>query len=120
MVADLVSVSLDTGNHLWVAESPVTNKEEGGLGIMSLEYLKHFRREGGVRTIIKGKANQATIGPHSINNVWRESLEQTDDSERLYPKRQQTYPEKNHTYQEHHLRCSHSLPRLRSSGAGPM
>jgi hypothetical protein len=80
-----------------VTEGPLANKEEGGLGIMSLEYLKHLRREGGVRAIIKGKANQATIGPNSIDNVRRDSLEQTEGSERLYPKRQQTYPEKSHT-----------------------
>lgn len=48
--------------------------------------------------IIKGKANQATISPNSIDNIRRDSLEQTEDSERLYPKSQQNYPEKSYSY----------------------
>jgi hypothetical protein len=115
VVADLVSASLDTGNHLWVAESPLADQEEGGLGVMLLEDLKHFRREGGVRAIIEGKGNPGTIGPNSIENVGRQSLQHTEDSKRLYPKRQQAYPEESHTYQEHHLPCVHCLTPLCSS-----
>jgi hypothetical protein len=77
-----------------VAESSVADKEERGLGIMSLEDIKHFRREDGVRPIIKGKANQGTIGPNPIDNIGGDSLEHTQDSERLHPKRQQTHDER--------------------------
>jgi hypothetical protein len=92
MVTDFVSACLNTGNYLWVAESSVADKEECGLGMMALEDIKHLWREGGVRAIIKRKANQWTSGPKPIDNVGRHSLEHTQDIERVYPKRHTDLP----------------------------
>ncbi len=68
-----------------------------------------------MRAIIKGKANQVAISPNSIDNIRRDSLEQTEDSERLYP-REQNYPEKSYSYQEHDLRWQPLSTFLRASG----
>jgi len=92
MVTDVVSACLNTGNYLWVAESSVADKEEGGMGIVLLEDIKHFRREDGVWAIIKRKANQGTIGPNPIDNIGRDSLKHIQNSERLHPKRQSDLP----------------------------
>jgi len=92
MVTDFVSACLNTGNYLWVAESLVADKEEGGMGIVLLEDIKHFRREDGVWAIIKRKANQGTIGPNPIDNVGRDSLKHIQNSERVYPKRHTDLP----------------------------
>jgi len=92
MVTDFVSACLNTGNYLWVAESSVADKEEGGMGIVLLEDIKHFRREDGVWAIIKRKANQGTIGPNPIDNIGRDSLKHIQNSERLHPKRQSDLP----------------------------
>jgi len=92
MVTDFVSACLNTGNYVWVAESSVADKEEGGMGIVLLEDIKHFRREDGVWAIIKRKANQGTIGPNPIDNIGRDSLKHIQNSERLHPKRQSDLP----------------------------
>ena len=108
MVTDFVSARLNTGNYLRVAESSVADKEEGGMGIVLLEDIKHLWREDGVWAIIKRKANQGTSGPNPIDNVGRHSLEHTQDIERVYPKR--------HTDLRKESSCSVNIPDVQRRG----
>ena len=94
MVTDFVSACLNSGNYLWVPQSTLADEKEGGVGIVLLEDIKHLWSERGVRAIINRKANQWTSGPKPIDNVGRDSLEHTQDIERLYPKRHTGTPER--------------------------
>jgi hypothetical protein len=85
VIADFVSSSFDSGNQLRVAEGPLANQEESCLGVVPLENLEHLGREGRVWAIIEGKSNQGKIGPNSIGDSGRESIEHTQGSEGLYP-----------------------------------
>ena len=96
VVADLVSGSFDTGSHLRMAERPLANQEEGGLGVVTLENLENLGRERGVWAIIEGKGHQGVIDPNPISDVGREPLEYAQDTERLYPEHQEPHPEESH------------------------
>jgi hypothetical protein len=104
VIADLVSSSLDTGNHFRVAEGPLANQEEGCLGVVPLENLEDLGREGRVRAIIEGKGNQRKIGPNSIGDVRSESIEHTQGSEGLYPEHQEPNTQESNGRQEY---CHH-------------
>jgi hypothetical protein len=108
MVTDFVSACLNTGHYLWVAESSVADKEEGGMGIVLLEDIKHFRREDGVWAIIKRKANQGTIGTNPIDNIGRHSLEHTQDIEGFIQNATQTYRKESS--------CSVNIPDVQRRG----
>lgn len=101
VVAYLVSGNFDTGNQLRVAEGPLANEKEGCFGVVLLENLEDLGRKGRVRAIIEGKGNQGTVGPNSISDVWRESLEYTQDGEWLYPEHQEPHPEEDNDRQEY-------------------
>src|SRR5207245_11157244 len=93
VVAGLVPAGFDAGNDILLASSSLANQEEGGLGVVSLENVEDLGREGRVWAIIEGKGHQGTIGPNSISDVGRESLEHTQDTERLYREHHEPHPE---------------------------
>jgi len=80
------SRSFDLREHFRVAERPIANEKEGCCSVVPFQNLQDLRREDRVRPIIKGKRDQRLMGPNSINDLWRESLKQIQDTKRLDPK----------------------------------
>jgi len=88
MVTDLVSGSFDMRNHIGVADGSFANEEESCLGVVLLKNIEDSEREGWMWAVVKGKGNHRTMGPNSIGNIGRESLDHAQDSERLHPEHQ--------------------------------
>jgi hypothetical protein len=101
VIANLVSGSFDTGNHFRVTEGSLANQEEGCPGVVPLQNLEDLRREGRVWAIIEGKGNQRKIGPNSIGDVGRQSIEHTQGSEGLYPEHQEPNTQESNGRQEY-------------------
>jgi len=68
-----------------MTQCALADKKKGRPGMVPLKNLKDFGRKLQVRTIVKGKRNQGTLGPNSVNDVGRKSLEHTQNTQRLYP-----------------------------------
>ena len=104
MVADLMPLSPYAGNHLRIAQCPLANQKESRFGFMLFQDFEYLRRELRVRTIIKRQRHQRQLGPHSIHDVRRQSLQHSKHTQRLDPKQDQPHHHDNRAdEQEQHF-----------------
>lgn len=81
-----MSGGFDLGDRLCVARGSPANQKERCRGIVLLQNLQDLGCEDRVRPIIEGKCDQRIVGPNSVNDLRRKSLEQIQNSKRLDPK----------------------------------
>jgi hypothetical protein len=101
-------------NDLRVTQSPLADEEKGSLGVMPMEDLQDLSCEYGVRTVIEGQGHQRKVGSNSIQKIWGEPFNHTEESQGLYPKHEESDGDNGTTNQENHRALSVMLGKLSS------